>query len=55
LKQEFVSNYLLIKNGYQWSGLKSIIKVTAQVHDKSTGNDTKEKLYYISSLGLNAE
>jgi len=40
---------------YQWTGLKSIIKVTAQVHDKSTGKDTKETRWYISSLGLNAE
>mgnify|MGYP000210711996 FL=1 len=27
----------------------------AQVHDKSTGKDTKETRWYISSLGLNAE
>jgi len=40
---------------YQWTGLKSIIKVTAQVHDKATGKDTKETRWYISSLGLNAE
>jgi len=40
---------------YQWRGLKSIIKVNAQVHDKSTGKDTEETRWYISSLDLNAE
>jgi hypothetical protein len=38
---------LLIDKGrlvkvYQWSGLKSIIKIKAQVHDKSTGKNTEE-------------
>jgi predicted transposase YbfD/YdcC len=40
---------------YQWSGLKSIIQVTAQVHEKTTGKETIETRWYISSLGLNAE
>jgi len=40
---------------YRWSGLKSIIKINAQVHDKSTGKDTEETRWYISSLDLNAE
>lgn len=40
---------------YQWSGLKSVIQVTAEVHDKSAGTDTIETRWYISSLGLNAE
>ncbi len=44
-----------LKKPYQWTGLKSIVKVTAQVHDKSTGKDTEETRWYISSLGLNAE
>ena len=39
---------------YQWVGLNSIIKVTSEVHDKSTGKDTTETRWYISSLGLNA-
>lgn len=38
---------------YQWSGLKSIIKVTAQVHDKTAGTYTAETRWYISSLYLN--
>ena len=40
---------------YHWSGLKSIIKVTSEVHDKSTGKDTNETRWYITSLDLNAE
>ena len=51
---------LLVNKGwlakaYQWTGLKSIIKIHAQVHDKRTGKDTEETRWYISSLGLNAE
>jgi predicted transposase YbfD/YdcC len=51
---------LLIDKGwlakaYCWSGLKSIIRVTEEVHDKSTGTDTTETRWYISSLNLNAE
>ena len=40
---------------YQWSGLKSVIQVTAEVHDKSAGTDTIETRWYISSLALDAE
>lgn len=40
---------------YRWSGLKSIIKVTSEVHEKSTGKDTSETRWYITSLDLNAE
>lgn len=44
-----------LAKAYRWSGLKSIIKVNAQIHDKSTGKDTEETRWYISSLELNAE
>ncbi len=40
---------------YQWSGLNSIIQVTATIHEKSTGKETSETRWYISSLGLDAE
>jgi predicted transposase YbfD/YdcC len=40
---------------YRWSGYKSIIKVSSETHEKSTGKDTTETRWYISSLGLNAE
>ena len=40
---------------YQWKGLKSIIKVTSDVIEKSTGKETRETRWYISSLGLNAK
>jgi predicted transposase YbfD/YdcC len=51
---------LLIKKSwldkkYQWSGLKSIIQITSEVHDKSTGASSVETRWYVSSLGLNAE
>ena len=40
---------------YRWGRFKSIIKIKAQVHDKSTGKDTEEVRWFISSLDLNAE
>jgi predicted transposase YbfD/YdcC len=40
---------------YQWIGLKSIIKITSDVYEKSTGKETTETRWYISSLNLNAE
>lgn len=44
-----------LANAYQWKGLKSIIKIHARVHDKSSGKETEETRWYISSLTLNAE
>lgn len=44
-----------LAKAYQWTGLKSVIKINAQVHDKSTGKDTEETRWFISSLDLNAE
>ncbi|EDQ02494.1 hypothetical protein KT99_03237 [Shewanella benthica KT99] len=44
-----------LNNKYQWVGLKSIIKVTSDVHEKTTGKETTETRWYISSLDLNAE
>jgi len=44
-----------LDKAYQWTGFNSIIKVTAQVHDKQTGKDTVETRWYISSLNLDAE
>ena len=41
---------------YQWKGLKSIIKVTSlNIIEKSTGQETSETCWYISSLDLNAK
>lgn len=40
---------------YRWSGLTSVIKVTAQIYEKTTGKETEETRWYISSLHLNAE
>lgn len=44
-----------LAKAYRWSGLKSVIKIHAQVHDKSTGKETEETRWFISSLNLNAE
>ncbi len=49
-----VNEYWLNKK-YQWVDLKSINKVTSDVHEKSTGKETTETRWYISSLELNAE
>ncbi len=40
---------------YRWAGLTSIVKVSSEVHEKSTGKVTTETRWYISSLNLNAE
>lgn len=40
---------------YRWSGLKTIIKITADVIDKASGKETHETRWYISSLDINAK
>jgi predicted transposase YbfD/YdcC len=37
--QQLLINKSWLAKDYQWPGLKSIIKVTAQVHDESTGKE----------------
>ena len=53
--QQLLIDKKWLSKANQWSGLTSVIKVIAQVHDKSTGTDTTETRWYISSLDLNAE
>lgn len=53
--QQLLIDKSWLAKAYRWSGLKSIIQVTAEVHDKSAGTDTTETRWYISSLDLNAE
>ncbi|OED85863.1 ISAs1 family transposase [Vibrio breoganii] len=53
-QQLLIDNSWLDKK-FRWSGLNSIIKVTAHVYDKSAGTETAETRWYISSLNLNAE
>ncbi|PKG36967.1 ISAs1 family transposase [Psychromonas sp. Urea-02u-13] len=53
-KQVLIDKGWLSKE-YRWSGFKSIIKVSSEIHEKSTGKDTTETRWYISSLNLNAE
>lgn len=52
--QQLLIDKKWLAKAYRWSGLKSIIKVHAQVHDKSTGKETAETRWYISSLDLHA-
>lgn len=52
-KQVLIDKDWLCKE-YRWSGFKSIIKVSSEIHEKSTGKDTTETRWYISSLDLNA-
>lgn len=40
---------------YRWAGLKSVIKITSETYEKTTGKTTYETRWYISSLDLNAE
>ena len=40
---------------YRLVGITSVIKVTSEIHDKSSKTDTGETRWYISSLGLNAK
>ena len=53
--QQLLINKSWLGKAYQWSGLKSVIQVTAEVHDKSVGTDTIETRWYISSLELDAK
>ena len=53
--EQLLVNADWLNKAYRWSGLTSIIKITAKVHDKSSGKDSCETRWYISSLGLNAK
>lgn len=53
-EQLLIDNTWLSKD-YRWEGLNSLIKVTAQIEDKSSGKVTEETRWYISSLAINAK
>lgn len=53
--QQLLINKKWLDKKYRWVGLKSIIKITSDVCEKSTGKETTETRWYISSLNLNAE
>jgi len=53
--QQWLIDKTWLDAGYRWSGLTSVVKVTAHVHHKASGTDTTETRWYISSLGLNAK
>lgn len=53
--EQLLINKSWLQEKYQWLGLKSVIQVSAEIIDKSTGKVTKETRWFISSLALNAE
>ncbi len=53
--QQLLIDKRWLENKYQWKGLKSIIKITSDIIEKSTGKETNETRWYISSLDLNAK
>ncbi len=53
--QQLIIDKRWLGKEYRWSGLKSIIKVTSDIHEKSTGKDTSETRWYISSLDLGSD
>ena len=53
--QQILIDRSWLSKEYRWSGLQSIIKIKSETHNKSTGKDTRETRWYISSLDLNAE
>lgn len=53
-QQMLIESSWLAKD-YRWVGLKSIIKISSEVIEKTTGKVTQEERWYISSLALNAE
>lgn len=52
--EQLVVNPQWLAKEYRWTGLKTIIKVTARVEEKASGKTTEETRWYISSLALNA-
>ena len=53
--QQMLIDTSWLSKEYCWSGLTSIIKIKSETHNKSTGKETHETRWYISSLDLNAE
>lgn len=53
--QQLVIDKSWLAKGYQWSGLQTVIKVTSEVIDKSSGATSTETRWYVSSLALNAK
>lgn len=53
--EQVLVNSSWLSKDYRWSGLKSIIKISSEIHEKTTGKVTNEIRWYISSLKLDAE
>ena len=53
--QQLLIDKTWLAKTYQWPGLKSIVKVSAEVYDKLAGTESTETRWYIRSLDLSAE
>jgi len=53
--QQMLIDCSWLAKDYRWKGLKSIIKISSETIEKTTGKMTQEERWYISSLELNAE
>jgi len=53
--EQLLINKSWLDKTYQWIGLTSVIKITSEIINKSTGKEISETRWYISSLDLNAE
>ena len=53
--QQLLIDRAWLAKEYRWVGLKSIVRVSSETIEKTTGKTTQEERWYISSLGLNAE
>jgi len=53
--QQMLIDVSWIAKDYRWKGLKSIIRISSETIEKTTGKMTQEERWYISSLELNAE
>ena len=53
--QQILINTSWLAKEYRWTGLKSIIKISTESYEKTTGKVSQETRWYISSLTLDAE
>ena len=53
--EQMLVNKAWLGKKYRWDGLMSVIKITYETIEKSTGKETRETRWYISSMGLDAK
>ena len=55
VSQQLLIDLSWLTKEYRWQGLRSVLRISACVYDKSTGHERQEVRWYISSLSLDAE